>query len=80
MFGKAVRAAAAFAAGMLVASVINMFLGSHFLPRLADSLGTDSLLYESLAAVNKWFVLIVLLAAIFGLIARGVTESQVRGT
>jgi hypothetical protein len=76
MFGAVVRAAATFVGGMLVASAVREPFVSTLLPRLATSLGSDSLLYTSLSGVLKWLPFIIVIALTLGLIARGIAENS----
>jgi hypothetical protein len=79
MFGAYVRAAAGFAGAMLVATVAREVTKPFILPRIADELGTDHLLYTSINGVVTWLPVIVLFAVVIAIVARGATESRLPG-
>jgi len=79
MFGAFVRAAVGFGAGMLFGTVLSAFLTEVVLPNLAAGLSQQHLLYRSFEGIDTFAPLIVLLAAILGLIAAANTESQLPG-
>lgn len=73
MFGAVVRVAAAWAGAMVGAAILSEVFGEFIAPLLIR----DSLLFRSLAGVSKWAPLIVTVAAVLKLIARGLAERQV---
>lgn len=79
MFGAYIRAAAGFAGAMLIAMVASEVTKPFILPRIADELGKDHLLYTSIDGVVTWLPLIVLFALVIAVIARGATESRLPG-
>jgi hypothetical protein len=76
MFGAFIRAALAFAAGMLASTLLKSVVGDELLTPIANNLGKSSLVYESLNGIVVYFPLIVGLTLALGLVARGVTESR----
>lgn len=76
MFGKAIRAAMGFAGGMLMATTVMIVNDELVAPACADVSGA-SLICDSFAAVELYFPVLVLLGAVIGLVARGVSESNV---
>lgn len=79
MFGVVVRLSAGFAGAMLITSILKLVLDNHILPTLANVLGSDNVLYVSLAGVLKWFPLIILITAALTLVYRGVIERRASG-
>jgi hypothetical protein len=73
MFGAVVRVAAAWAGCMVGAAILSEVFGEYIAPYLIR----DSLLFRSLAGVSKWAPLIITVAAVLKLIARGLAERQV---
>lgn len=78
MFGAFLRAAALFAAGMLFATALSAVL-DPIISRLKDSLGANHQLVTGLEAVNEWFVFVILVSLLLGLIARALIERQASG-
>jgi len=73
MFGVVLRTAAGWAAAIVGTAVLAEVIGDFIAPLLA----ADSLLYESLTGVSKWAPLIVTIAAVLKIIARGLAEREV---
>jgi hypothetical protein len=73
MFGVVLRTAAGWAAAIVGTAVLAEIIGQFIAP-LLDS---ETLLYESLTGVSKWAPLIVTIAAVLKIIARGLTEREV---
>jgi len=73
MFGVVLRTAAGRAAAIVGTAVLAEIIGQFIAP-LLDS---ETLLYESLTGVSKWAPLIVTIAAVLKIIARGLTEREV---
>lgn len=76
MFGAFVRAAAAFAGGMLVSTLLQMVVGDELLQIIANNISKNSVIYTSLDGIVTWFPVLIGLALAVGLVARGVTESR----
>jgi hypothetical protein len=75
MFGVVLRTAAGWAAAIVGTAVLAEVIGDFIAPLLA----ADSLLHESLTGVSKWAPLIVTIAAMLKIIARGLAEREVIG-
>jgi hypothetical protein len=73
MFGVVLRTAAGWAAAIVGTAVLAEIIGQFIAP-LLDS---ETLLYESLTGVSKWAPLIVTIAAVLKIIARGLAEREV---
>lgn len=73
MFGAVLRTAAGWAAAIVATAIMAEIVGEFMVPLLAE----DSLLYESLTGVSKWAPLIVTIAAVLKLVARGIAEREV---
>jgi hypothetical protein len=78
MFGAIIRAAAEFAAGMLIATVLVATV-APLVTVMAPGLPNDSVLLLALQEMQTNFPLIMLLGALFGLVARGIVESRLPG-
>jgi hypothetical protein len=73
MFGAVLRTAAAWSACIVATAVLAEVIGEFVIPLLER----DTLLFESLTGVTKFAPLIVTIAAVMKLIARGLAERQV---
>lgn len=79
MFSKFISAAVAFVASMLLSTFLKVTLEPTVLPKIANSIGKDSMLYRSIAGTITWLPVIVMVAIVLGILARGVTESRLPG-
>jgi hypothetical protein len=73
MFGVALRTAAAWAGAILGSAILSEIIGEYVAPLLVR----DTLLFRSLTGVSKWAPLIITIAAVLKIIARGLAERQV---
>jgi hypothetical protein len=78
MYGAIIRAAFEVAAGMLIATLIVATAGP-LTAQMAPVLADDNVLVLALEQLQQNFPLLLLLGAIFGLVARGVVESSLPG-
>jgi hypothetical protein len=73
MFGAVLRTAAGWSAAIVGTAVLSEFIGDFIAPLLIR----DTLLYNSLVGVSKFLPLIVTVAAVLKLVARGLAEREV---
>jgi len=73
MFGAVLRTAAGWSAAIVASAVLAEVIGEFIIPTLE----TGTLLYDSLAGVTRWAPLIVTVAAVLKLVARGLAEREV---
>jgi len=73
MFSAVIRVAGGWSAGMLVIAALSEVVNPYVLPRLQDG----GLLHRSLSGIVLWLPVLLTIAALLKLVARGLAERGV---